>query len=289
MTLLRLADGRALDVRVAGPADGPALLFHHGTPGSALPAREMLRSATAQGLRLVTYSRAGYGGSSRNADRSVADVVPDMTQVLDHLGVQRCVTAGHSGGGPHALAMGALLPDRVAGVLSIAGVAPFQADGLEFLDGMGQENLEEFGLALDGEAALRPWLEAQAEALRDIDVAGMIESMSNLLPQVDRDHLSGEYGEDLLAGFGEALRVSVDGWLDDDLAFTRPWGFDPTRISVPVAIWQGSADLMVPFAHGEWLARAVPKASVHLVEGEGHLSIAVGSLDEMLAELMATL
>ncbi len=288
MTSITLSDGRSLDYTDAG-GDGPVLLFHHGTPGSQHPMRSMLRAAERLGLRFVTYSRAGYGGSSRHAGRSVADVVPDMTALLDALGAGRCVTAGWSGGGPHTLATGALLPDRVAGVLSIAGVAPYDAEGLDFLAGMGEQNVDEFSAALAGEATLRPPLDAGAADLRDANAAGVIAGMETLLPQVDRDHLTDEFGEDLAANISHGLATGVDGWLDDDLAFTRPWGFDLGAITVPVAIWQGSEDLMVPFAHGQWLAAHVPGAEAHLVQDEGHLSIGVGALDQMFADLRATL
>ena len=288
MTSITLPDGRSLDI-VDAAGDKPVLLFHHGTPGSGRPVRAMQRAAENAGLRLVTYSRAGYGGSSRKAGRSVADVAADMEALLDALGAERCVTVGWSGGGPHALAMGALLPERTAGVVSIAGIAPYGARGIDFMAGMGEQNVVEFSASLAGEETLRPSLEADAEQLADTDAAGMIEGMATLLPQVDRDHLTDEFGEDLAANFNEGLRNGVDGWVDDDLAFTGPWGFDLASITVPVAIWQGSEDLMVPYAHGQWLATHVPGVRAHLLEGEGHLSVAVGALDEMFAELKATL
>ena len=288
MTSITLPDGRSLDIVDAG-GDGPVLLLHHGTPGSGRPVRAMHRAAENAGLRLVTYSRAGYGGSSRKAGRSVADVAADMEALLDALGAERCVTVGWSGGGPHALAMGALLPERTAGVVSIAGIAPYGARGIDFMAGMGEQNVVEFNASLAGEETLRPSLEADAEQLADTDAAGMIEGMATLLPQVDRDHLTDEFGEDLAANFKEGLRNGVDGWVDDDLAFTGPWGFDLASITVPVAIWQGSEDLMVPYAHGQWLATQVPGVRAHLLQGEGHLSVAVGALDAMFAELKATL
>ena len=288
MTSITLPDGRSLDI-VDAAGDKPVLLFHHGTPGSGRPVRAMQRAAENAGLRLVTYSRAGYGGSSRKAGRSVADVAADMEALLDALGAERCVTVGWSGGGPHALAMGALLPERTAGVVSIAGIALYGARGIDFMAGMGEQNVVEFSASLAGEETLRPSLEADAEQLADTDAAGMIEGMATLLPQVDRDHLTDEFGEDLAANFNEGLRNGVDGWVDDDLAFTGPWGFDLASITVPVAIWQGSEDLMVPYAHGQWLATQVPGVRAHLLEGEGHLSVAVGALDEMFAELKATL
>jgi len=289
MATISSADGRELDFQVSGPAGGVPLLFHHGTPGSVVPVRSMARAVAARGLRLVTYSRAGYGASTRHPGRSVADVVPDVRAVLDHLGADRCVVAGWSGGGPHALATGARLRERVAGVLCIAGVAPWQADGLDFLAGMGEQNIDEFGAAVAGEEPLRAYLEAAAVDLRNPSPLDIVRELSTVLPPVDVAALTDEFGADTAAGFAEALRTGVDGWLDDDLAFTRDWGFDLDEIAVPTFVWQGSADLMVPFAHGRWLAEHVPDAVVHLQNGEGHLSLALGALDRMLDDLVATL
>lgn len=286
---LHLPDGRDLDIARSGPQDGPVVVFHHGTPGACLQAGHLRRANHARGLRLVTYSRAGYGGSTRRPGRSVADIAEDVAAILDHLQVDRCLTGGWSGGGPHALATAALLPDRVDGVLVIAGVAPHDADGLDFLAGMGQDNIEEFGAARSGEAPLRAFLEGVAPELRAARPEDLITSLATLLPAVDRAVITDEYGEDLAASFREALRVSVNGWLDDDLAFVRPWGFELDTLAVPAFLWQGSADLMVPYAHGEWFATRVPAATTHLLPDEGHLSVSVGHLGEMLDELVTTL
>jgi pimeloyl-ACP methyl ester carboxylesterase len=250
--------------------------------------RAMARAAEARGLRLVTWSRPGYGASTRQAGRSVADVVADTAAVLDHLGAESCLVAGWSGGGPHALACGALLPDRVRGVLCIAGVAPYAAEGLDFLAGMGEDNIEEFSAALEGEHTLRPWLDAQRPEMLELTADAVADSLGNLVPPVDVAVLTGEFAEDLASEFRQALSVGVDGWLDDDLAFTRPWGFELADIAVPTYLWQGSDDLMVPFAHGRWLAGRIPGVTAHLEQGEGHLSIGIGALDRMLDELAAS-
>ena len=289
MTLLRCPDGRTLDIDVTGPSDGTPLVFHHGTPGSVTQLRSMQRAAAERSLRLVTCSRAGYGASTRQPGRAVVDVVADVAAVLDHLGADRCLTAGWSGGGPHALATAAGLPDRVAGVLCIAGVAPYDTAGLDFLAGMGEQNLVEFGLALQGEAALRPALEEEAVGLRTADATAVVESMSTLLPAVDRAVLTAEFGEDLATNLAAGLSPEVDGWVDDDLAFVRPWGFDLDDVTVPSFLWQGSEDLMVPFSHGQWLSGRIPGVTAHLETGEGHLSVSVGSLGRMLDELVGTL
>jgi pimeloyl-ACP methyl ester carboxylesterase len=282
---ISLPDGRDLELEVTGPDEGPVLLFHHGTPGASLQFRGMADEVHARGHRLVTWSRAGYGASSRRPGRSVADEVDDARAVLDHLGADDCVVAGWSGGGPHALACGALLADRVRGVLCIAGVAPYDADGLAFLDGMGQENLDEFGAALEGEEALRLYLDAARPELLTITGDQISEQMVTLLPPVDQESLTGEFGDFLARGFRQSVSVSIDGWLDDDLAFTRPWGFELSDITVPTFVWQGSEDLMVPFSHGTWLADRIPGVAAHLEQGEGHLSVGIGAMPRMLDEL----
>ena len=289
MTIIDLPDGRSLDLDVSGPEDGIPLVFHHGTPGSVRQFRAIQRAAHERGLRLVTFSRPGYGASTRQPGRRVVDAVADVAAVLAHLGTPRCLVAGWSGGGPHALATGARLPKQVAGILCIAGVAPYDAEGLNFLEGMGQQNIDEFGLALQGEEAIRPSHEAEAVGLRNTDAAGLIEGMATLLPDVDRAVLTAEFGENLAANFAEGFRTGVDGWVDDDLAFVAPWGFSLAEIAVPAFVWQGSEDLMVPFAHGQWLAAHVPGASPRLQQAEGHLSIGVGALDRMFDDLLTTI
>jgi pimeloyl-ACP methyl ester carboxylesterase len=285
MPMITLADGRDLEVEVTGPDGAPVLLFHHGTPGASAQFGGMADEVHAHGHRLVTWSRAGYGASSRRPGRSVADEVDDARAVLDHVGAEDCVVAGWSGGGPHALACGALLADRVRGVLCIAGVAPYDADGLAFLDGMGEENHEEFGAALEGEEALRAYLEAARPELLEVTGDQISQQMATLLPPVDLESLSGTFGDFLAHEFRQAVSVGIDGWLDDDLAFTRPWGFELADITVPTYVWQGSEDLMVPFAHGRWLADRIPGVGAHLEQGEGHLSIGIGAMGRMLDEL----
>jgi pimeloyl-ACP methyl ester carboxylesterase len=287
MPLLTLPDGRTLEVEVSGPDDGPVLLFHHGTPGGSRQLDQMARVVHERGHRLVTWSRAGYGASSRRVGRDVASEAGDAATLLDHLGVQSCVVAGWSGGGPHALACGAVLADRVRAVLCIAGVAPFDTDELDFLAGMGEENVEEFGAAVAGEEPLRAYLDDQRQDMLEITGAQISEQMATLLPPVDKAELTGGFGDFLAEEFRQAVSHSVDGWLDDDLAFVRPWGFELGAVSVPTYLWQGSDDLMVPFAHGEWLVARIPGVTAHLEQGQGHLSIGLGAMERMFDELLA--
>ncbi len=285
---ITLPDGRLLDIYVSGPESGLPLLFHHGTPGARLPERAIERAAHARGLRYVCASRPGYENSTRRRGRRVIDVVGDTAAVLSAVGAPECVVAGHSGGGPHALACAAGM-DGVLATLVIAGVGPSDVPELDFTDGMGEENIVELGKAAAGEELLRPYLEEQRAELVAADVQQMVAAFASVLPEVDRAAMNDEVGADLVAQINEGLRHGVDGWVDDDLALTSPWGFSLDSVETPVALWQGDADLMVPFAHGQWLAAALPRVDANLLTGEGHLSIAVGAAEQMLDSLLAVL
>jgi pimeloyl-ACP methyl ester carboxylesterase len=286
MTDFTLADGRVLDLFLGGDAAGQALVMHHGTPSDSTTFATWHAACAARGLRLICISRPGYAGSSRQAGRNVAAAARDVAAVLDRLGHETFHTAGWSGGGPHALACAAMLKTRCLGVATLAGVGPYGADDLDFLAGMGPENVEEFGAALAGEAELRSWKHKNAEPFRHVTGAEIIEAFGGLIPQVDKDELTGGYAEQMASVMRRALAGGFDGWVDDDLAFCRHWGFDLAEISAPVTVWQGDLDLMVPLAHGAWLAKHVPGARMRLVPGHGHISLLTRFQDEILAELV---
>lgn len=286
--VLRMGDGRSLDVYVAGPDAGLPLVYHSGTPGAGLPFGPLVDALAERGLRYVSWSRPGYGSSTRQPGRSVGDVAIDAAQVLDHLGADDCYVLGWSGGGPHALAMTALMPSRVRASATIGSVAPFPADGLDWLAGMGAENVAEFSASLEGAGALARFLEEWWPAMRTVEAESVAKELGDLIDEVDRDSLTGEFAESVAADLREGLRESYWGWLDDDLAFTRPWGFELESIERPVHIWQGAHDRMVPFAHGEWLAARLGGACPHLLPDHGHLSLAVTGLPLILDELVSS-
>ena len=290
---LELPDGRRLEVATTGDESLPAVVLHHGTPQSFLPMTWLVQTAREIGVRLVTVARPGYRTSTRHPGRSVADVAPDTAVVLDHLGIDRCVTAGTSGGGPHALACAALLPGRVTAAASVCGVAPYDLAGtvgLDFLTGMGEDNVAEFEAARNGEGPVRAVVEGMLPTLSGGDPDGFLDAWDTLLPEVDRASLTGHIGQELLASVAAALdrpHGPADGWVDDDLAFVRPWGLDLREITVPVSLWQGGLDQMVPYAHGGALRELLPAGTaVHLLPQEGHLSIVVGSFGAVLRELV---
>jgi pimeloyl-ACP methyl ester carboxylesterase len=228
--------------------------------------------ATSRGARLVSYDRPGYGGSTAAPGRSVADAADDVRAIADALDIEKLAVWGISGGGPHALACAALLPDRVVAIASLASVAPIDAEGLDWLGGMGELNLEEFAAAKQGAEALEAYLEPQAR--ETVSAAGLLDFLRSLLSDVDAAVLTGELGEFLADNMNDALRPGIEGWRDDDLAFDKPWGFSVEDIHVPVQLWQGEQDRFVPFSHGEWLAARIPGVDAHLSAEDGHLTLA---------------
>jgi pimeloyl-ACP methyl ester carboxylesterase len=278
-------DGRSIQVLDLG-GDGPPCLFHNGTPGGAYVNPVLADAARRVGLRVVTYARPGYGDSTPLPGRTVAQCASDSVVVLDALGLDAFVVYGGSGGGPHALACAALLPGRCLAAAAVASIAPPDAEGLEFLAGMGEDNVMELGLALQGREALEPYLREDAEGM-DGSVTGeqLVAALSTVLCEADRAALTAERADAMLAGMREALRTGVEGWLGDDLALTRTWGFDVSAITVPVALWQGAQDLMVPIAHGRWLASRIPTVMPHLYEEHGHVSLWLGQQDSILQDL----
>lgn len=284
--VLRLADGRSLDVFLDGRQDGTPLLFHIGTPGAGLPFTPFVEALAERGLRYVSFSRPGYGSSSRREGREVVDVVEDAEAVLDAIGADRCYLIGWSGGGPHALACAARMPARVIAAATIGSVAPYPAEGLDWSAGMGAENIEEFDAALAGPDELITFKERAAPAWRVVTPEEVAEAFGDLIDDVDRGSLTGAFAGWMADVFHEALRGGYWGWFDDDMAFTRPWGFDLDEIRVPVFVWQGAHDRMVPFAHGEWLASHIPGARPRLFQEHGHLTLAVDSLPRIVDDLL---
>ena len=273
---LETPDGRELAYALWGDTDGFPVLALHGTPGCRLerwPDEELYRGL---GVLLVTHDRAGYGRSTRRPGRRIVDEVDDVVALADHLGLERFGVTGGSGGGPHALACAALLPDRVVRATCLVGVAPLGEPGLDqdsWLAGMDPENVKEFGWALAGEEVLIPELEgvnAKAAARVAADPASVLDGFE--LSESDRSALARkETMQVIRESWAEHSTRGVGGWADDDLAALQPWGFEVDRISIPVLVWYGATDVLVPPAHGEWLAAHVPGCVVKIDDEAGHM------------------
>jgi pimeloyl-ACP methyl ester carboxylesterase len=270
---LTTADGRTLCFAEWGDPAGFPVFSLHGTPGGRLNRHFDPSKYAEAGARVITYDRPGYGRSTRLPGRTVVDCVPDVAAIADQLGIARFAVTGGSGGGPHSLAVAARLGERVVRARCAVGVAPYQAEGLDFFVGMDAMNVTEFGWALEGEATLAPQLErelAEMAARVEADPATILgdwkvdEADQKVLARADVGAVIREATADLAAG-------GVWGWVDDDLCFTKPWGFSIDEIRVPVEVRYGAKDTLVPAAHGAWLGERVPGASVVVETEEGHL------------------
>lgn len=279
-------ESRVLEVLLAGARGGLPVVYHSGTPTAATEWPPLHEAALQRNLRLVTYSRPGYAESSPRPGRRVADATEDVTAILDRIGGREFVTFGWSGGGPHALACAALMPDRCLAAATVASIAPYPADGLDWFAGMGHENVDEFSLALDGADALTPFLVSMAEQMATLEPRDVADALGALVSDVDRAALTDEFATLTAETFRRAVSRGIEGWLEDDLAFTHAWGFELAGIRPPVAVWQGAHDMMVPFTHGEWLAAHIAGAEAHLLPDEGHLSLGFTRVPAVLDELL---
>jgi pimeloyl-ACP methyl ester carboxylesterase len=272
---IQASDGRALAYAQIGDPEGAPVFVLHGTPGSRLNGRHPDPSRVAEaGLWVITYDRPGNGRSTRHPGRDVVDCVADIAAIADALGIERFVVTGGSGGGPHALAAAARLPDRVIRAECNVGPAPYDAPDLDWFAGMDAENVKELGWALEGEKTLVRELKRQA----DEKLSQLEEDPARLLGEFELSEADRRVLEDQVVrermrkSFREALASGVWGWVDDDLAFVKPWGFEVEEIRVPVQVRYGAGDVLVPAGHGEWLARHVPNANVIVDHEAGHLS-----------------
>src|SRR5215468_9243549 len=212
-----------------GNADVHLTVFwHHGTPNIGAPPVPLFPASARLGMRWVSYDRPGYGGSTSSAGRDVASEATYVAPVADALGIDHFAVMGHSGGGPHALACGALLPERVLSVVSVAGLAPFGAEGLDWFAGMAASGVASLRAASEGRAAKERYEAAGTEYDPEFTAA-------------DQAALSDEWSW-LAAVVRPAVEAGPGGLIDDDLAFVTPWGFDPARIIAPLLLLHGSRD-----------------------------------------------
>jgi pimeloyl-ACP methyl ester carboxylesterase len=238
-------------------------IFQFGSPGTSRLAGRLVDAARNAGYDLLVLDRPGYATSSRWPGRRVVDVVEDVLAVTRTLGWSQFAVWGGSGGAPHALAIAAAMPDRVTACASVVGLAPFDAPGLDWFAGMSPGNVKEFRLATRGEAEYRPLVTRLAlDAMAAVAAGGVEVAADYQLPEADRVALATRQAEpDYLERMRATYLDGIDGWIDDCLGFTRSWGFDLTSIAVPVSIWYGVEDVLVPRTHADYLIATIPGAS----------------------------
>jgi pimeloyl-ACP methyl ester carboxylesterase len=272
--------GREICVEMAGDPGGTPILVHYGSPNSRHLYRPWVADAAAKGVRLLCYDRPGYGGSTADPGRSVASGAADVRAIAEALGHDRLRIWGISGGGPYALACAALLPDITVAVSSVASLAPYDAAGLDYFAGMGELNAEDIKLFFSDPAAARRSHHENWEEARAATPEQLAEIMTSVLSPVDAAALTGELAEWMASSTRDGLAAGDQGWWDDGVAELTSWGFDLRDIGVPVKIWHGRQDRMVPVQHGEWLAANVPGAEADISDRDGHVTM-IGRIGEI--------
>jgi pimeloyl-ACP methyl ester carboxylesterase len=255
---IRLPDGRTLHAYDRPPASSTevAVYWHHGSPNIGAPPAPLFPRSDELGIRWISHDRPGYGGSASHDGRTVAATAADAAAVADALGVERFAVMAHSGGGPNALACAAMLPERVLAVVVIAGLAPTDAEGLDWFDGFGASGSAELRAAIEGREALEHQLEHSEDEFTADDHAELAGEWSWFIDVVK-----------------PAVAGGLGGFVDDDLAAVRPWGFDPSDIDAPTLVVHGTNDSVVPPAHGQWLSVHCRAGELWLRDGDGHISV----------------
>jgi pimeloyl-ACP methyl ester carboxylesterase len=278
-------DGRTLAVEEAGDPNGRPVMVHEGTPNSRHLYPPAAIDAAARGLRLISYDRPGYGGSTAQPGRSVADCAADVRVICAELGIDRLAMWGISGGGPHVLACAALLPDLVIAAASLASLAPLDAEGLDWFAGMGELNADDTRLFLRDREAARAKLDADREEILGASAADVVKGLQTLLSPTDAAALNDGLADFLVYCDHEGLAPGNEGWWDDGVAHCTPWGFELSAISVPVLLMHGRQDQFVPFGHGQWLAAHIPGVEARLLDHDGHLTLLTNRVPEVHAWL----
>jgi pimeloyl-ACP methyl ester carboxylesterase len=284
--LVESEDGRRLRVQVVGDSDR-VILAQLGTPNAGVLFERWVQDAAARSLCLVTYDRPGYGGSSPQPERIVADCVEDVRAIARAVGFARCAVWGFSGGGPHALACAALAGDLVAAVATIGSPAPPDARGLDYFAGMSDEARQDAELFRTDRAQWERVSAEQREAALAMTAAELADEWSAGRAHTDGVALHGEFGAWLHRAVRAGMAPALDGALDDNVAiFHAPWGFEPASICVPVKVWHGAQDRFVPHVHGRWLVEQIPGAEADFDDADGHMTVAaerIGDVHEWLA------
>jgi pimeloyl-ACP methyl ester carboxylesterase len=286
---ITIEDGRALQVLERGDPGGKPVLFHNGTPNSRLIYEPIASLAERQGIRLICYDRPGYGGSTAQPGRTVADCAQDVRAIAAGLGIERLAVWGISGGGPHALACAALLPDLVPAVGVLASSAPWGADGLDYFAGMGELNVDDTRLFLKDRAAARAKCEQDRLEILDVSAEQLHENLKTLLSPADAAVLAGGLAQYLVDCWRSGLAPGAEGWWDDGVADMEPWAFELGSIRTPVLLYHGRQDRFVPFGHGEWLAAHIPGVQAELTDDDGHLTLTERHLEQIHAWLLERL
>ena len=277
---ISVGNGRELCVEMAGDPHGKPILVHNGTPNSRHLYDRWIADADKKGIRLISYDRPGYGGSTAHPGHAVASGAQDVRAIAEALGHDRLGIWGISGGGPCALGCAALLPDMAVAVAAVASLAPYGIEGFDYFAGMGELNAEGVKLFFSNREAARRQHREDWEAAVATTPEQFAEVVKSLLSPVDAEALTGDLAQWLASSERDGLAAGDQGWRDDAVSQGISWGFDLRDIRVPVKIWHGRQDRFVPVQHGQWLAASVPGAEADISDHDGHLTL-IGRIGEI--------
>jgi pimeloyl-ACP methyl ester carboxylesterase len=283
---VQLPDGRRLGFAEYGDPQGTPIVYFHGWPSSRLEARVMRKTISEMGLRILAPDRPGYGLSEFKPGRAIVDWAEDTCALADHLNLGRFAVLGISGGGPYAVACAARLPERLTRVLLVCSMGP--TENPEATKGMVPLNRGLLAFARNA-----PWLAQRVAGfcLRALWGTGdqvIPEQIEACLPERDRITLADHELRKLLTDSSrEGLRPGVDGAAWEGFLFSRPWGFDLQQIRVPVSLWHGEKDVVVPPSMGHFLAKAIPGCKARFYPDDGHFSLPFSRMTEILSAAIA--
>ena len=282
---IRLRDGRALGYAEFGAAGGQPVFYFHGFPGSRLEARLAAGAAARLQVRLVAVDRPGVGLSDFQAGRTLRDWPHDVLDLADSLGVQRFAILGVSGGGPYAAVCAARIPFRLTRVGIVAGLAPLA-------DPAAGRMGDPLGRMVFSLSRMIPWLGRVvfAGAARNLlrHPERFLARLEAMAPAVDRAVLQRpEVRTVLLDSARAALAGGSRGGGRELVIYGRPWGFRLQEIPLQILLWYGEQDVTVPLSMGRYLARTIPNCRASFLPEEGHFSLPVRHMEEILAALVA--
>ena len=273
---------RKLALEVAGDPHGYPVFLMHGTPGSRSGPQPRGMVLYRLGLKLISYDRPGYGSSERQKGRSVSDAAADVAAIADSFGHRQFAVVGRSGGGSHALACAAHLADRVSVAAVLVGLAPSDAQGLDWYAGMNEHNVSEYSTADADEATLGASLEDQASRTRQNPLGFLTDLIPGMCREDRRVVDNVLLRTQLSDNYALAVQQGAAGWIDDVLAFRKPWGFAFSQIRCPVKLWHGMQDEFSPVEHAQWLAEQIVTAELEIDAEVGHFA-AVEVLPKVLS------
>lgn len=285
MSTLTLPDGRTYGYEQWGAPAGLPLFSIHGTPGGRLSRYPDVSLWERLGLRVITVDRPGYGLSTPLPGRAVSHIAADVAAVADHLGIGRFAVHGGSGGGPHALAIAALLADRVLACAAVCSGAPLEPDEIAAMLEINQVSYRI--MTEQGRAGLTEFLAPWRERLLADPVAGLHAAMADA-PEQDHDWLARPDVQQVHAdSLTDALTPGTEGWVDDCMSMdAEPWGFDPASIGCPTQFWHSDDDANCPLSATRRLASVVPDARLTIWSGQGHTAPSRNA-EHVLSELIA--